>query len=82
MVSKNELKKRGKQREKEIKDKAKADEKKAKAASEPTKKAKVTVEEELDPTKFTENRKNWIQAQRDQGKNPYPHKFERTHRID
>ena len=71
MVSKNEIKKRQKQREKEAKDKIKAEEKKAKVE-----------EEDLDPSKYTDNRKNWIQAQRDLGKNPYPHKFERTHRID
>lgn len=38
--------------------------------------------EELDPTKYTENRKNWLQSQRDAQINPYPHKFSRTHRID
>ena len=36
----------------------------------------------MDPAKYTENRKNWVQAARDVGQNPYPHKFERTHRID
>ena len=83
MVSKNEIKKRQKQREKEAKDKIKAEEKKAKADLAPAKKEKANVEEEdLDPSKYTDNRKNWIQAQRDMGKNPYPHKFERTHRID
>ena len=40
------------------------------------------VEEELDPSKYTENRRNFIQNLRDCGKNPYPHKFSRTHRID
>jgi lysyl-tRNA synthetase, class II len=36
----------------------------------------------MDPAKYTENRKNWVQAARDVGQNPYPHKFERTHRVD
>lgn len=35
----------------------------------------------LDPSKYTENRKNWLQAERDAGRNPYPHKFNRTHTI-
>lgn len=39
-------------------------------------------EEEKDPSKYTENRKNYIQSLRDQNVNPYPHKFTRTHRID
>jgi lysyl-tRNA synthetase class 2 len=33
------------------------------------------VEEELDPTKYLENRKKWIMEQKNAGKNPYPHKF-------
>lgn len=85
MVSKSELKKRAKLREKEAKLKAKEEEKKKKEAEKPAKananKPSFT-EEEIDPTKYTDNRKAWIQAQRDQGKNPYPHKFSRTHRID
>jgi len=61
MVSKNEIKKRQKQREKEAKDKLKAEEKKAKAENAPSKKEKAKVEEEeLDPSKYTDNRKNWI----------------------
>lgn len=39
-------------------------------------------EEEKDPSKYTENRKNFVQGIRDQGVNPYPHKFTRTHRIN
>ena len=39
-------------------------------------------EEEKDPSKYTENRKNFVQSLRDQNINPYPHKFTRTHRID
>jgi lysyl-tRNA synthetase class 2 len=37
---------------------------------------------ELDPTQYPENRKKWVQALRDNNTNPYPHKFERTLRID
>lgn len=40
------------------------------------------ADEELDPSKYTENRKKFIQSIRDEKKNPYPHKFHRSHRID
>ena len=39
-------------------------------------------EEDLDPSKYTDNRRAYIQNLRDNGINPYPHKFSRTHRID
>ena len=64
MVSKNELKKRKKMRDRDAKKKAKEEAKKKK---EEEKKAEggtpaLTVgdDQELDPTKYTENRKNWI----------------------
>lgn len=44
--------------------------------------ASAFEEEEKDPSKYTENRKNFVQSLRDQNVNPYPHKFTRTHRID
>lgn len=79
MVSKTELKKRAKKRETD----KKAEEKKlGQAQKNQTSEKKAAVEEELDPSKFTENRKNWLQQQRDSGANPYPHKFQRSHRID
>lgn len=80
----SELKKRIKQRENENKKKIKEEEKKKKAEAAPKeeKKSNKKVEEELDPSKYTDNRKNFIQSQRDKGLNPYPHKFSRTHRID
>ena len=87
-VSKNELKKRKKQRENEEKKRVKEEAKKVaeaeKAAKGEVKKPKAGVieEEEVDPAKYTDNRKAWVQAQRDNGKNPYPHKFSRSHRID
>lgn len=59
---------------------AKKQEQAEKAAANPKKEAKV--EEEVDPTKYTENRKNYLQSLRDKQINPYPHKFQRTHRID
>jgi lysyl-tRNA synthetase class 2 len=58
MVSKTELKKRAKKRETD----KKAEEKKlAQAQKNQTSEKKAAVEEELDPSKFTENRKNWLQ---------------------
>lgn len=65
-------------REKEAKKKEKEEAKKPVAAA---KAAKAEVVE-LDPTQYTNNRRQYIQQLRSEGKNPYPHKFERTHRID
>lgn len=77
------MKKRKKARETAEKKRIKEEEKKSKAEADPNKgQKKKAVEEELDPSKYTENRRNFIQAQRDMGRNPYPHKFSRTHRID
>ena len=87
----SELKKRQKQREKEQKQKEKEEKKRADAAAKAAagggevKKKKpqnAFDEEEKDPSKYTENRKAFVQSARDQGVNPYPHKFTRTHRID
>ena len=36
----------------------------------------------MDPTQYTNNRKQFVGKLREEGKNPYPHKFDRTHRID
>jgi len=80
-VSKSELKKRDKM---ELATKKKADkeaEKAAKAVAAPEKKQKKQ-EEELDPTKYRENRQKMIADMREAGENPYPHKFNRTMRID
>jgi lysyl-tRNA synthetase class 2 len=81
-VSKSELKKRQKLREKEAKMAEKKAAKEKADAEKPQKEKKVKVEEELDPTKYTDNRRNWLQAKRDNDVNPYPHKFQRSHRID
>ena len=45
-------------------------------SGEPKKEKKAGEEEELDPTKYFENRCDWIQATKAGGVNPYPHKFE------
>jgi lysyl-tRNA synthetase, class II len=75
------LKTRKKLREKEEAKKKKEEEKAAKQPPVTAAKAKAP-EEILDPTQYTNNRKQFVQKIRDDGKNPYPHKFERTHRID
>lgn len=84
-VGKSELKKRQKARQAAEKAAKKAEEKKAKeeakAASGGNNAKKAKVEEELDPSKYTENRRAWIQAERDAGRNPYPHKFHRDMTI-
>ena len=62
-----------------------AAEAKAAAGGDKPKKANLAAafeEEEKDPSKYTENRKNFIQSVRDGNVNPYPHKFTRTHRVD
>eukprot|EP00347_Sterkiella_histriomuscorum_P007826 403347417 len=80
-VSKNEIKTREKLREKELKLKQKEEEKQLKAAQNPAGASKKAKEVELDPTQYTENRKQFIQAVRDKNENPYPHKFNRTHKL-
>ncbi|KAJ2868441.1 lysyl-tRNA synthetase [Coemansia aciculifera] len=75
MVSKSELKRRMKQREKDAK---KAD----KAAAAPAPVAKNTqgdaesAEEELNPNQYFEIRSKAIDRMREEGPYPYPHKFE------
>jgi lysyl-tRNA synthetase class 2 len=84
MVSKNELKKRQTLRKKEEEKKKKEEEKKKKEEEKKDKPvaAHKQNDEDLDPTQYTNNRKAFIDNLRGDGKNPYPHKFERTHRID
>ncbi|PJF18470.1 Lysine-tRNA ligase [Paramicrosporidium saccamoebae] len=65
MVSKSELKRRAKHREK---DAAKAE----RLASAP---ASTTPEEQLDPNQYFEMRLNALAKTKEAGKNPYPHKF-------
>lgn len=35
-----------------------------------------------EPNKYTENRKHWLDKMRESGVNPYPHKYQRTHKLD
>lgn len=74
-VSKTELKKRQTLR----KNAAKAAEKAAAKKNAPAaqKAEKAGDEEEVDPTKYTENRYKMLDTMRANGENPYPHKFNR-----
>jgi lysyl-tRNA synthetase class 2 len=83
-VSKNELKKRQTQRKNAAKAAEKAAKKKEDGDKKPaaSKKAGPTEEEtELDPSQYTEIRKNFLEGLRQEGKNPYPHKFQRDMTI-
>ena len=82
-VSKKELKKREKMRKKEEelakKKKEKEEkEKKEKEGGEKKPNKNKGGEEELDPTKYFENRKAFLLKEIESGKNPFPHKFEVT----
>uniref|UniRef100_A0A7S3JCF5 Lysine--tRNA ligase n=1 Tax=Euplotes harpa TaxID=151035 RepID=A0A7S3JCF5_9SPIT len=85
-VSKNELKKlqklRKKEEEKKVKDEEKRKKEEAKKQAKEENKEETAFEDELDPSKYTANRKEWLDKRRANGENPYPHKFHRTHRID
>lgn len=78
-VSKNELKTREKLRQKAAKEAEKVAKKKGDQKDGPGKDNKKTkdVEEELDPTKYRENRIQYLEQLRNEGTNPYPHKFNR-----
>ena len=80
-VGKNELKKRQTLRKKAKDAAEKAAKKAAPAPKAGAKKEKVADDEELDPSKYTDNRKAFLEAQRAEGKNPYPHKFNRDFTI-
>lgn len=76
---------RKKEEEKKAKDAKKQEEKEKKLAEDEAKgiaAKKKTVDAILDPTQYTDNRKNWVQALREKNTNPYPHKYNRTLRID
>ena len=80
-VGKNELKKRQTLRKKAKDAAEKAAKKAATAPKAGAKKEKMADDEELDPSKYTDNRKAFLEAQRAEGKNPYPHKFNRDFTI-
>ena len=66
-LSNSEIKTRKKLRENEAKKKVKEEEKKKKEEEKGPAKAKAVAEVELDPTQYTNNRKQYIQSIRDAG---------------
>jgi len=81
-VSKNELKKRTTKRKNDAKAAEKAAKKKEDGGDKKAAAKKAgPSEEELDPSQYTDNRRNFLESQRKEGKNPYPHKFQRDMTI-
>lgn len=80
-ISKSKYKDLQKAKEKKKKEEEKQKAKEAKKAEQPQKEGKKKVEEELDPTKYLENRKKWIISGKEKGLNPYPHKFHVSIRL-
>ena len=81
-LSKNEQKRRAKEAEKA---KQKAEKEAAKAAADAAKpkaakadKGPQLEEDDLDPTKYFENRLKWVGEKKAAGASPYPHKFKVT----
>ncbi|KAJ2377167.1 lysyl-tRNA synthetase, partial [Coemansia sp. RSA 2603] len=74
MVSKSELKRRIKQREKDAKKATKAAAAPADSAK-PKAKAAEDDDEELNPNQYFEIRTKAIEKMREEGPYPYPHKF-------
>lgn len=81
MVSKNELKRRNKQREK---DSAKASKHSESACNTEGSNDGCVVDqiEELTPNQYFEMRKQSLEKMKSEGKNPYPHKFTVSCRVD
>lgn len=79
-VSKSELKKRQTLRKKAKEQAEKAAKKKDVVVGD-KKGKKDETEDELDPSKYTEIRKKFLDSLRAEGKNPYPHKFFRDMTI-
>jgi lysyl-tRNA synthetase class 2 len=83
-LSKNELKRRQKAEEKAKAAAEKAAKKAEEAAKAPEKKKKddgpalEEDEEDMDPSKFFENRLAYVNGLKTKGVNPYPHKFQST----
>ena len=75
-LSKNELKRREKMKQKEAAKAAKEAAKAAKEAAKPKTDVKKEDEEDVDPTKYFENRLASVNKAMESGVNMYPHKFE------
>ncbi|CAJ2637772.1 lysine--tRNA ligase, cytoplasmic [Trifolium pratense] len=75
-ISKNALKRELKNKQREEEKKKKEEAKKA-AALEKAKENKSAPpnDEDIDPTQYLKNRLNYLENEKKEGKNPYPHKF-------
>jgi lysyl-tRNA synthetase class 2 len=80
-VSKNELKKRQTKRKKDAEAAAKADKKAQEPQKPGKKKPDADAEDEKDPSKYTDIRKKMLQDLRKEGKEVYPHKFQKDMTI-
>lgn len=80
-ISKNARKKELKMKQKEEERRRKEEEKRQKEAERAVTKASpqsqkpAADDEDMDPTQYLENRKRYLEIQKKEGKNPYPHKF-------
>ncbi|KAJ4709295.1 Lysine--tRNA ligase [Melia azedarach] len=80
-MSKNARKKELKMKQKEEERQRKEEEKRRKEAEKAAAKASshnqkpAADDEDMDPTQYFENRLKYLAAQKNEGKNPYPHKF-------
>ncbi|XP_031373889.1 LOW QUALITY PROTEIN: lysine--tRNA ligase, cytoplasmic-like [Punica granatum] len=73
-LSKNALKKQLKNQKKEEERRLK-EEKAKQVPSKASQKAAAAEDDDMDPTQYFENRLKYLEAQKADGKNPYPHKF-------
>ncbi|GAU41425.1 hypothetical protein TSUD_26050 [Trifolium subterraneum] len=82
-ISKNALKRELKNKQRE-EDKRKKEEAKRAAALEKAKENKNAPadDEDMDPTQYLENRLKYLATEKNNGKNPYPHKFSVTSSIE
>ncbi|CAL1378179.1 unnamed protein product [Linum trigynum] len=76
-ISKNARKKELKNKQKEEERKRKEEERAKQAAAKPSSKTQKPAgdDDEMDPTQYFENRLKYLEAQKSEAKNPYPHKF-------
>ncbi|KAL9399499.1 hypothetical protein Peur_008460 [Populus x canadensis] len=72
---KKELKNKKKEEERRQKEEEKARQAAAKASTQVQKSAAAADDEDMDPTQYYENRLKYLDAQKGEGKNMYPHKF-------
>ncbi|KAH9805851.1 Lysine--tRNA ligase cytoplasmic [Citrus sinensis] len=74
---KKELKMKQKEKERRRKEKEKRQKEAERAATKASSQSHKLAadDEDMDPTQYLENRKRYLEIQKKEGKNPYPHKF-------